>query len=130
MSRKWRTLSARSGSEPYTSRNNMAIQGNVEIKVKDDALLSAASTLKDRISDMRSSYDKVMEIVQKTGGYWIGLAGDAHRSAFLEQQDDIDQIVRRLSEHPDDLLKIANLYVEAEKKSAEVPASLGADLIS
>ena len=82
----------------------MAIQGNVEIKVKDDALLSAASTLKDRISDMRSSYDKVMEIVQKTGGYWIGLAGDAHRSAFLEQQDDIDQIVRRLSEHPDDLL--------------------------
>ena len=56
----------------------MAIQGNVEIKVKDDALLSAASTLKDRISDMRSSYDKVMEIVQKTGGYWIGLAGDAH----------------------------------------------------
>ena len=108
----------------------MAIQGNVEIKVKDDALLSAASTLKDRISDMRSSYDKVMEIVQKTGGYWIGLAGDAHRNAFLEQQDDIDQIVRRLSEHPDDLLKIANLYVEAEKKSAEVPASLGADLIS
>ena len=108
----------------------MAIQGNVEIKVKDDALLSAASTLKDRISDMRSSYDKVMEIVQKTGGYWIGLAGYAHRSAFLEQQDDIDQIVRRLSEHPDDLLKIANLYVEAEKKSAEVPASLGADLIS
>ncbi len=58
-------------------RNNMAIQGNVEIKVKDDALLSAASTLKDRISDMRSSYDKVMEIVQKTGGYWIGLAGQA-----------------------------------------------------
>ncbi len=47
-----------------------------------------------------------------------------------EENPDIDQIVRRLSEHPDDLLKIANLYVEAEKKSAEVPASLGADLIS
>lgn len=111
-------------------RNSMAIQGSVTIKVKDDALLSAASTLKDRISDMRSSYDKVMEIVQKTSGYWIGLAGDAHRNAFLEQQDDIEQIVKRLSEHPDDLLKIANLYVETEKKTAEIPGGLGSVLIS
>lgn len=108
----------------------MAIQGNVEIKVNDQSLLSAAETLKRKISEMRSSYDKVLEIIQKTGGYWVGLAGDEHRNAFLEQQDDIDQIVKRLSEHPDDLLKIANLYEEAETKTAEISASPNSALIT
>lgn len=108
----------------------MAIQGNVEIKVKDEALLSAAGTLKDRIREMRASYDKVMEIVQKTGGYWIGAAGDEHRNVFLEQRDDIDQIVKRLSEHPDDLLRIAGIYEEAESRTAEVPGGLNSVLIS
>ncbi|MDO5131596.1 MAG: hypothetical protein Q4D81_01280 [Eubacteriales bacterium] len=98
----------------------MAISGNVTINVNDESLLGAASTLKERIRNMQESYANVMEIVQNTSRYWVGLAGDEHRSAFQEQQDEIDHILARLSEHPDDLLTIAGIYVEKEKEAEEI----------
>lgn len=107
----------------------MAIANGVEILVSADSLIASAGKLKEKIMRAEASYNTVMEIVRNTNRYWIGQAGDEHRSAFLDQQDDIDQILVRLKEHPDDLLKIAGVYVKAEEKTATITSAPMTDLI-
>lgn len=94
----------------------MALSRDGVINVDTDRLVSAAGTLKEKIQNAETSFNNVMTIVKNTNRYWIGQAGDEHRRAFLDQKDDIDQILVRLKEHPDDLLKIAGVYVEGEKE--------------
>lgn len=98
----------------------MAISHDAVIQVSTSELASAAATLKERIQTAKASYGNVMTIVQNTQRYWIGEAGDEHRRAFLDQQDDIDQILARLTEHHDDLLKIAGIYEPLEQKTKEI----------
>lgn len=93
----------------------MAIANGGVTEVDTARLVSAAGTLKEKIQKAETCWNNVMTIVKNSNRYWIGQAGDEHRSAFLDQQDDIDQILVRLKEHPDDLLKIAGVYEEAEK---------------
>lgn len=107
----------------------MAIANGGVTEVDTARLISAAGTLKEKIQKAETSYNNVMTIVKNTNRYWIGQAGDEHRSAFLDQQDDIDQILVRLKEHPDDLLKIAGVYEEAEKETETIASSPMIDLI-
>jgi len=108
----------------------MAISYAGTTVVDSGKLESTAAVLKERIRAARASYGNVMTIVQNTNRYWIGEAGNEHRQAFLDQQDDIDQILARLSEHPDDLLKIAGIYVETENKTNEIAQAPNTVLIS
>ena len=94
----------------------MALSKAGVTEVDTGRLVSAAGTLKEKIQKAETSFNNVMTIVKNTNRYWIGQAGDEHRRAFLDQQDDIDQILFLLKEHPDDLLKIAGVYEEAEKE--------------
>lgn len=98
----------------------MAIASGGVTEVDTSRLISAAGQLKDKIHKAETSYNNVMSIVKNTNRYWIGQAGDEHRSIFLDQQDDIDEILERLKEHPDDLLKIAGVYEEAEKETETI----------
>lgn len=107
----------------------MAIANGGVTEVDTARLISAAGTLKEKIQKAETSYNNVMTIVKNTNRYWIGQAGDEHRSAFLDQQDDIDQILVRLKEHPDDLLKIAGVYEEAEKETETIASAPMIDLI-
>lgn len=43
--------------------------------------------------------------------------------------EEVEEVINRLSEQPDDLLKMANLYVEGEKASEEIAKSLPKDVI-
>ena len=98
----------------------MAISSGGVLRYDTARLASAASTLKDRIKAAETSYDNVMTIVRNTSRYWIGEAGNEHRRAFLEERDDIDEILVRLKEYPDDLLKIAGLMEETETKTNDI----------
>lgn len=108
----------------------MAIASGGVTKVDTARLASAAGTLKEKIRKAETSYNNVMNIVKNTNRYWIGQAGDEHRSAFLDQQDDIDQILVRLKEHPDDLLKIAGIYEETESTTETIVEEPVTNLIS
>lgn len=107
----------------------MAISQGQVTKVDTSKLETASATLKQKIQKARTSYGNVMTIVKNTNRYWIGEAGEEHRNAFLEQQDDIDQILARLSEHPDDLMKIANIYVKVEDATDEIAKAPATQLI-
>lgn len=108
----------------------MAITGNVEIKVNTSVLNSKAQSVSKSIANMASCFENLETIINRTDYYWIGEAGDAHRRIYREQKPKIDEMMRRLKEHPADLLAISQTYDTTEREVQAVAAELPADVIS
>jgi uncharacterized protein YukE len=121
---------AKGRNQGRKEKKEMAISSGGVLRYDTARLASAASTLKDRIKAAETSYDNVMTIVRNTSRYWIGEAGNEHRRAFLEERDDIDEILVRLKEYPDDLLKIAGLMEDTETKTNDIVSQPSTQLIT
>lgn len=108
----------------------MNITGDVTIKVRPADLRQKAAEVSDRIEKVTALFAEAERLVQSTRGYWIGEAGEAHRREYLEQRDNITEILRRLRVHPTDLLKISGNYIEGEDLIQGRVSLLQADAIS
>lgn len=93
----------------------MAISGNVEILVTPEELSHQADEVEKRVENMKQRFDNLKRLVEKSKGYWIGDAGDMHRQNYVNQETNIDQVLRRLNEHPRDLRAIAQTYMTTER---------------
>lgn len=107
----------------------MSITGSVEVLVTPEVLISQAEEVRRLGNDMRLHFQKMDEIMNKTRNYWIGDAGDIHRQRYEEHKDDVDLMLRRLLEHPDDLLQISGNYSTAENKNIAEAQSLPSNFI-
>lgn len=108
----------------------MAITGSVAVKVSSEALVTQAEEVRRLGNDMKRRFEVLEDIMSKTKYYWLGEAGELHRKLYNEQKDDISQMLRRLMEHPDDLLMISGNYKAAESKNVQSASVLDADVIS
>lgn len=102
---------------------------NIEVKVSPEVLVTQAEEVRRLAIDMRSRFEVLEDIMERTKGYWIGDAGELHRKLYKEQKDDVAQMLRRLLEHPDDLLMISENYRAAESKNVQTASVLDADII-
>ena len=100
------------------------------LKVSPDVMIRQAESVRGSISDIRQQIEHLSEIIKGTKSYWLGQAGDKHQIAFQNIKKGCDEIVARLSEHPDDLLKMAGLYSTAERQSQEQSNSLQSNILS
>ncbi len=107
----------------------MAIVGAVELLVTPDVLNQKAIEVEKNVNNMRQRFDAMRTLVDKSKGYWAGEAGDMHRQNYTEQQDNIEQILNRLSEHPVDLRNIAQTYSATELKVESIIQSLPGDVL-
>ena len=107
----------------------MAIIGDVHIKVSTDILNDKAQTVSKSISNMANCFEDLERIVNRTSYYWIGEAGDLHRKLYQEQKSKVEEMLKRLKEHPKDLAAIAQNYQAAEMKVTQVANALSGDVI-
>ena len=108
----------------------MPITGDVHIKVNSAVLNSKAQTVSNSIRNMANCFEQLETIVNRTSYYWIGEAGDIHRKIYKDQKPQIDEIMKRLKEHPVDLVTIAQTYDSAESAVQSMAAELPGDIIS
>lgn len=99
------------------------------LRVEPEKLQQTAEGINGRVTKLSAAFDSMREAMNRTNGYWIGEAGDAHRRAFLEQQPRREEILARLSEQAADLLQMAGVYVSVEKENVELTQSLRGDVI-
>lgn len=97
----------------------MAISGAVELLVTPEILHQKATEVETHVKAMKTRFDNMKALVDKSNGYWIGEAGDMHRQNYADQVESIEQILRRLGEHPGDLRVIAQTYSATELKIEE-----------
>ena len=101
----------------------------IMLKVNTDALTAKASEVSDSINQLKNELADIQDIVSRSSGYWVGLAGDKARKEFKELEDDAQTVIKRFSEHPADLLTMAGVYSEAERMIAEQNSALPTDII-
>lgn len=101
---------------------------NARIRVDTNALVSQADTVSRLCNDMTVRFDNIKCIMDKTKGYWLGEAGDLHRQSYEEQIENIQLMLRRLKEHPEDLLAITENYRQTETSNAEVGRGLPSNI--
>ncbi len=104
-------------------------RAGVEIRVQPDILNSKAAEVSAAIAQMEQLFESVQSTAARTRYYWIGEAGELHRKMFEDQKDDIVKLLARLKEHPVDLQKIAQAYVDTEQKLTEAASQMSSNLI-
>ena len=102
---------------------------DITLRVKPEALKTKSAEFTNIINDIEKRFQRIMDTSGKTRGYWIGEAGDKDRQGYSSYQTDISYIMKRLREHPVDLLQQAGIYEEAERKAASRNAALKTDTI-
>ncbi len=101
----------------------------IVLRVTPEVLRQKAGEFTDIIKDIQQHFNRAEEIAARTKGYWQGEAGTRDRESYVSYQEDIQYIIRRLEEHPADLLAMAGIYSETEQSVAETNARLQTNLI-
>ena len=101
----------------------------VSFRVQPDVLDAKAQEVSNEIDKMEKLFQNIQTTVNATKHYWVGEAGDVHRRAFQSQKDDIENILKRLKEHPVDLRMIAGTFRETEAKVEAVFSQMSSNLI-
>lgn len=102
---------------------------NVQIRVSTEQLRAKAEEVSRLAGLLKTSMDNLEQKIVATKSYWIGEAGDLHRSVFNEKRDDIANMLKRLNEHPRDLIAIADVYEGVEREVSSMSQSLDEEVI-
>ncbi len=103
--------------------------GSVELRVSPEVLRTQAEEVRRLGNDMRQRFASLADTMARTKYYWLGDAGELHRKLYEQQKENVDQMLRRLMEHPDDLHAIAQNYDEGEMSNVAFTQQLDSDII-
>lgn len=101
------------------------------LKVEPNKLKSTANSFQStgqHIQRMTQSMTNVIN--QLSGCVWSGEAADAYKRKFNQLQDDINRMVKMISEHVTDLNQMAAEYERAENANKDLINALKEDVIS
>lgn len=96
---------------------------DIKMNVLPNELDIKAQEAATAIFEMEQLLANVQDTVNRTEYYWNGEAAELNRKVFLEQKEDMEEILTRLKEYPATLRKVANIYRETEEKPKVVPWS-------
>lgn len=101
----------------------------ISIKVTPDILQNKATEISNEIGEIERAFSGMESIVNSAKGHWTGDASEMHERYFREIQPDMQEVIKRLKEHPTELLKMAGLYEKGEKATTTISAVLPDDVI-
>ena len=96
---------------------------DIKMNVLPNELDMKAQEATTAIFEMEQLLANVQDTVNRTEYYWNGEAAELNRKVFLDQKEDMEEILTRLKEYPATLRKVANIYRETEEKPKAVPWS-------
>ena len=102
---------------------------NMILKVQTEQMNQWMEGLEKRISIMENVFQNLTQTAAGSQAYWSGSAGEVHRSAFLEYQEDMEEILARVREELRDLQGILENYQRVEQSTEAVVQELPLDVI-
>jgi len=101
----------------------------INLRVSTEALKTKAREVDTEIQKLEKYINQIQDIVSRTTSYWTGMSGDKARKEFLGQQENMNLVLRRFREHPDDLLKMAGIYEAGEQQVRQSNEALKTNII-
>lgn len=102
----------------------------IRLKVSTDVMVNKAGEISEQIAAIDRNWNKMKNLVKNTKIYWQGEASDVHQKNFKQLEEAGDKVLKRLKEHPNDLLKMADVYTETERAIQSKASSLPQNVIS
>lgn len=99
------------------------------MKVEAQTMKAGAARISESVRELEKQWKKFADTVERSKSYWTGEASREHQEYYLEVKDDVEKIIRMLKEHPNDLLKMAGIYEEAENAVINLEKALPDDAI-
>ena len=103
--------------------------GEGTISVKPEELVVKASELQRKVSSIREKFSTMTSLVEKTESYWLGEAGSFYREMYEDAIKEQESVLKRLEEHPKDLLEIAQRYSDKELHLEQLANELPGDVL-
>lgn len=101
----------------------------IVLKVTPEALRKKADSISTSISNIETELNEIGNVILGTRKYWEGDASDAHQKCYKAFQEDIPTVVKRLKEHPKDLLCMAEIYDSTESANQQLANRLPGNII-
>lgn len=102
----------------------------IQLKVSPAELTGKSAEITDLIGKISRQYDMLKTTSEASIGYWEGDAADAFRKYVKSIDGDMQSVLKRLGEHPADLLKMAGVYNQNEAEIQEKVSTLPTEVIS
>lgn len=99
------------------------------INVKPEDLVVKASELQRKVSSIQEKFTTLTSLVERTESYWIGEAGNFYREMYQDAIKEQEMVLKRLEEHPKDLLEIAQRYSDKELQLESLANELPGDVL-
>lgn len=100
------------------------------LRVTPEKLQATASGFEATGSTMLNLTQQMTSIVTSLSGQvWSGEAATAYVNKFNGLQDDMDRMHKMIKEFSEDLIAMAQQYIQAEAASVDAANSLSADVI-
>ncbi len=94
------------------------------IKVSTEEMIRQSNEIEKTVGEIKTQFENISRLAEGSARYWEGEAENLHLSSFRRISESHEEIIRRLSEHPRDLMTMAGIYAEGEEKSSEDANSL------
>lgn len=105
------------------------MSGDVRLKVNSSVMRAKAQEIQNRVMTMEQRWNQIKNTITRSKGYWAGDASNKHQEYLKEIEGDIEKILKRIKEHPQDLLKMAGIYEKAETEVNSLAGALPDDII-
>lgn len=99
------------------------------LKVTPEVLKKKSNEISSEIKKVDTMLKSINDTVLGTKKYWEGDASNMHQKHYNKFKNDISKVIKKLEEHPKDLLKMAELYEEAENDNIALSTKLPSDVL-
>lgn len=99
------------------------------IKVDTDVMVKKAEEIKKQVKEIQKNWDNIKSAITNSKSYWEGAASEKHGNLLEKEKEEVENVIKRLSEHPSDLLQMAEIYVSSEEAGEEIANELPSDII-
>lgn len=101
----------------------------IHLKVDTNQMKAKANQVSNEVKQIETQWRNLQNVVKASKGYWQGDASNEHQKYLKEVSDDVEKIIRRMKEHPVDLMKMAGIYVAAENDAKSLSGKLPDNVI-
>lgn len=101
----------------------------INIKVRTDDLITTSTNFSNEIKKIENEWKLISDQVNKMSGYWIGDASDTHQQHYNSVKEEVEELLAKLKERPDELLRMADLYDQVEREAVESVMALSDNVI-
>lgn len=102
---------------------------DIILQVDPELLKRKSANITNKIGEIERAFGAIESRINATRGYWTGDSSEKYQKYFKDIKPDMEKVIKRLKEHPKDLLDMAGLYVKGESAASEIATALPADVI-